>query len=203
MKGKRSVTVLPVTCMMTWAALSTISILSSMARSKLHNDEVKTSEYINKISDNSLRMMEAMDDIVWAIKPDNDSMQKIVARNEGVCYECAWVKDIELVFHAAAGINDLKLGHGTTTWFLSDIQGSDKQCGKVFEVQKATIQIGWVAGPACLNGKRWWYRVWGECRWRRQRLGNMQKRLMHAKGRLQVLSRPGEGTQVILNIPVG
>ena len=33
-------------------------------------------------------------------------------------------------------------------------------------------------------------------------LGNMQKRADALKGRLQIHSKPGEGTQVTLNIPV-
>src|SRR5690606_34142948 len=62
------------------STLSTINILSSMAKTKLVTDPVKSSEYISKISDNSHRMMEAMDDIVWSIKPQNDSMEKVIAR---------------------------------------------------------------------------------------------------------------------------
>jgi hypothetical protein len=56
------------------STLSTINILSSMAKTKMTDNPQKTSEYISKISDNSQRMMEAMDDIVWSIKPANDSM---------------------------------------------------------------------------------------------------------------------------------
>ncbi|RYE18589.1 MAG: hypothetical protein EOP51_21670, partial [Sphingobacteriales bacterium] len=62
------------------STLSTINILSSMAKTKMGTDPVKVTEYIGKISDNSQRMMESMDDIVWSITPANDSMQKIVAR---------------------------------------------------------------------------------------------------------------------------
>ena len=47
------------------STLSTINILSAMAKSKMNSDPVKTAGYISKISDNSQRMMEAMDDIVW------------------------------------------------------------------------------------------------------------------------------------------
>ena len=46
------------------STLSTINILSLMAKSKLREDPSKAFEYLDKISDNSSRMMEAMDDIV-------------------------------------------------------------------------------------------------------------------------------------------
>ena len=58
------------------STLSTINILSSMAKTKIAEDPQTTGQYISKISDNSQRMMEAMSDIVWSIKPANDSMQK-------------------------------------------------------------------------------------------------------------------------------
>ncbi len=45
------------------STLSTINILSSMAKTKLITDPIKTSEYLTKISDYSQRMMEVMDDI--------------------------------------------------------------------------------------------------------------------------------------------
>src|SRR5690606_31349025 len=62
------------------STLSTINILSSMAKTKIGIDPAKSSEYISKISENSQRMMDAMDDIVWSIKPQNDTMEKLLAR---------------------------------------------------------------------------------------------------------------------------
>ncbi|GAC1588210.1 MAG: sensor histidine kinase [Ginsengibacter sp.] len=62
------------------STLSTINILSAMAKSKLSKEPESSGLYISKISENSQRMMEAMDDIVWSIKPSNDSMQKISSR---------------------------------------------------------------------------------------------------------------------------
>lgn len=185
------------------STLSTISILSSMARSKLHNDEVKTSEYINKISDNSLRMMEAMDDIVWAIKPDNDSMQKIVARMREFATNVLESKDIELVFHAAAGINDLKLGMEQRRDFFLIFKEAVNNVAKYSRCKKATIQIGESQGRLALMVKDDGTGFEVSAADGGNGLGNMQKRADALKGRLQVLSRPGEGTQVILNIPVG
>ena len=91
------------------STLSTINILSSMAKAKLNSDAIKTGEYISKISDNSQRMMEAMDDIVWAIKPANDTMQKVVARMREFATNVFEAKEIDLEFKAGEDVNEAKI----------------------------------------------------------------------------------------------
>jgi len=81
------------------STLSTINILSTMAKSKLTEDPVKASEYISKISDSSNRMLEAMDDIVWSINPLNDSMQKVFARMREFATEVLEAKEVDIQFH--------------------------------------------------------------------------------------------------------
>src|SRR5512138_1126030 len=54
-------------------------------------------------------MMEAMDDIVWASKPSNDSMQKLVARLREFATNVFEAKDIDLEFTVSDEVNDVKL----------------------------------------------------------------------------------------------
>jgi signal transduction histidine kinase len=42
------------------------------------DEQVK--QYLQKIKDNSSRMMESMSDIVWAINPANDTFEKVIVR---------------------------------------------------------------------------------------------------------------------------
>lgn len=57
--------------------LTSINVLSKVAmQTGFVNDEVKN--YLQKIKDNSANMMESMSDIVWAINPLNDSIEKIL-----------------------------------------------------------------------------------------------------------------------------
>jgi len=60
--------------------LNDINVLSAMARIKADKDIVRSKEYIEQISDKSSTMMESMDDILWSIDPQNDSMQKMLLR---------------------------------------------------------------------------------------------------------------------------
>lgn len=61
-------------------ALSNINILSEMAKIKAGKDIEKSKEFIEQIHGKSQTMMIAMDDMLWAISPENDSMEKSVVR---------------------------------------------------------------------------------------------------------------------------
>jgi glucose-6-phosphate-specific signal transduction histidine kinase len=62
------------------SALNKINILSEMARIKADKDPVKSSEYFEQIHQKSHDMIIAMDDMLWSIDPENDSMEKTVDR---------------------------------------------------------------------------------------------------------------------------
>ncbi|MEO7488657.1 MAG: triple tyrosine motif-containing protein, partial [Ferruginibacter sp.] len=61
-------------------ALSNINILSEMAKLKTDKDPEKSKEFIQQINSKSQQMMVAMDDMLWGISPENDSMQKTIER---------------------------------------------------------------------------------------------------------------------------
>ncbi len=60
--------------------LNNIYMLSEMARIKADNNAPLSKEYIRQIHDKSRTMITAMDDILWSIKPENDSMEKFFQR---------------------------------------------------------------------------------------------------------------------------
>jgi signal transduction histidine kinase len=61
-------------------ALNNINILSEMARIKADAEPQKSKEFIEQISARSNNMIAAMDDMLWSISPENDSMEKTIAR---------------------------------------------------------------------------------------------------------------------------
>lgn len=183
------------------STLSTINILSTMAKAKIATDPVRTSEYISKITDNSTRMMEAMDDIVWSIKPSNDSMQKITARMREFATSVLEAKEIDLHFKVDEPVYEMKLDmesrrdlfllfkeavnniakHSKSTEVNIDVLGRQKRLLMIIKDNG----IGFNEEDVDGNG-----------------LGNMHKRAQALKGRLQINSDPGHGTRVSLSIPV-
>lgn len=61
-------------------ALNNINMLSEMARIKADKDPEKSKEFIEQIHGKSHTMIIAMDDMLWSIDPENDSMEKTVLR---------------------------------------------------------------------------------------------------------------------------
>ncbi len=62
------------------ATLSNINLLGEMAKMKADKDIDRSKEYIDQISTKSHNMIIAMDDILWSIDPENDSMEKTLLR---------------------------------------------------------------------------------------------------------------------------
>lgn len=182
------------------STLSTINILSSMAKTRLSQDPVKTSEYITKIGENSQRMMEAMDDIVWSIKPMNDSIQKIIARMREFAIGVLEAKDILVRIKVDEQVLNLTLDMETRRDFFLVFKEAINNAAKYAKCQVVDVHItahrgrlllsvkdngiGFDTSTADGNG-----------------LGNMQKRAENMKGRVQIRTKPGAGTEVLLNIP--
>jgi len=184
------------------STLSTISILSEMARIKVHTDIQKTGEYIEKISDNSTRMMEAMDDIVWSINPTNDSMQKITARMREFANGVLEARDIEFGFQVDEGIMDLKLNPEARRDFFLIFKEAINNLAKYAQCKHAwasvRLQDSWLVMIIEDDGRG--FDV--ESADGGNGLVNMKKRAQSLRGNIEILSRPLKGTQVILEFPV-
>lgn len=61
-------------------ALNKINIMSEMARIKAEKDPMKSIEFFDQIHKKSHDMIIAMDDMLWSIDPQNDSMLKTIER---------------------------------------------------------------------------------------------------------------------------
>lgn len=77
------------------SALSSINILSKVAQ--LEKDG-NPQNYLQRIGDQSAKMMETMGDMVWSINPRNDSMQQVIARMREFATEILDPQNIEFEF---------------------------------------------------------------------------------------------------------
>lgn len=183
------------------STLSTINILSSMAKARI-SDSLKTGEYLNKISDNSQRMMEAMDDIVWSIKPSNDSMQKILARMREFAINVCEAKDIMLEFQSSEEVNDVKLNMEARRDFFLIFKEAVNNAAKYANCSKIKI-------VASVTGKRLSLLIADDGKGFNVQeadngngMGNMRKRADALNGKIQINSVINTGTTIQLDIPV-
>lgn len=184
------------------STLSTINILSSMAKAKLNSDAMKTGEYINKISDNSQRMMEAMDDIVWAIKPANDTMQKVVARMREFATNVFEAKEIDLEFKASDEVNEAKIDMEGRRDFFLIFKEAVNNAAKYSKCSKAIVHVFVENRKLILLVKDNGVGFDVKDADGGNGLGNMQKRTDALHGKLQLTSKEGEGTEVRLTVPL-
>lgn len=185
------------------STLSTINILSAMAKSKLNIDTVKTSEYIGKISENSQRMMEAMDDIVWSIKPTNDSMQRIAARMREFATSVMEAKDIGIHFEVEEKVYDIKLDMEARRDFFLIFKEAINNAAKYSKAAQVTVHLTTADNLLVMevddDGKGFDVKkaINGNG------MGNMQKRADSLNAKLMIQSQQdGGGTSIKLTVPV-
>jgi signal transduction histidine kinase len=89
------------------STLSSISILSDMAlRSK---KERKALELLGEIKENSISLMDRMDDIVWSINPKNDSLENLLFRIKDFASRLFEAKEINYNVEIKQNTSDIRL----------------------------------------------------------------------------------------------
>lgn len=184
------------------STLSTINILSSMAKTKLHTDPVKTSEYISKISDNSQRMMEAMDDIVWSIKPQNDSMEKVISRMREFSTSALEPKEIDFRFEVDEDVYKLKLPMDDRRDLFLIFKEAINNIAKYSRSSRALIQFTIKNKHLQMCLKDYGIGFDPEDTNSGNGLSNMKKRAKTMGAKLIITSQKGEGSEVVMDVAV-
>lgn len=184
------------------STLSTISILSTMAKTTLSQDTAQAEKYIAKIADNSQQMMDAMDDIVWSIKPMNDSMQKIVARMREFASGALEPKNIDVEFHVDEEVLHLKLNMESRRDLFLIFKEAVNNIAKYSNSNHVTIYIKYVQKRLMLKIKDNGIGFDINAADNGNGISNMKKRAAMMNGRIKWYSDKDRGTYVLLNIPV-
>jgi ligand-binding sensor domain-containing protein/two-component sensor histidine kinase len=184
------------------SALSTINILSTMAKTKVVDDPVTTSDYISKISENSSTMMEAMSDIVWSINPLNDSMQKIVARMREFAAGVLEPKNIDYDFYMDEKVLSIKTGLEEKKDLFLIFKEAVNNLAKYSGCKKAWIELKTENKKLLLlikdDGKG--FDVSSASNG--NGMHNMKKRAAALKGKITIESAIGKGSTVLLGMPI-
>ncbi len=192
------------------STLSSISVYSQVA--KIYNNQEKSDDLqqtLEKISATSSEMISEMNDIVWAINPRNDSMSTILQRMESFARPLLASQGVEFHFEADQNLNQLNLdmtkrknfyliykesvhnalkySNCSSLWVKirlkhHHLELSVKDNGVGFDLAKVQIHAS-----QSLSGNG---------------LRNMEMRAAEMKGQLQLISKPGEGTHILLKFPV-
>jgi len=179
------------------STLSSISIFSEVAIQKAETDLVTTKNMVGDIGTRARAMIHSMNDMVWIIKPENDSLFKLMQRMEEFGYPMAEAREIRLRFVMDSGIHDIRVGMLTRKnlflIFKEAFNNAVKYSGAndivvQFDLKQKKALTMKITDNGCgfeLNNRQ-----------KGNGLGNMQKRAAELKGKLKIVTHPGNGTTI-------
>jgi len=91
------------------STLSSILLLSNSAKTKVRLKNVEANEIFSRISNIASTMMDEMSDIIWAINPMQDSMDKILKRMHYYAAPLTLARNMQFDFNTEEEIQSLRL----------------------------------------------------------------------------------------------
>jgi signal transduction histidine kinase len=183
------------------SALSSININSKMALQNADQNMIVQS-YLQNIRDNSGNMLESMSDIVWAINPDNDTMEKLVIRMKEFAAEILEPLNISYSFKGEVQLEQIKLDLNKRKNFYLVFKEAINNAAKYSQCTEVHIQLGnderniWLLVKD--NGKGF--------NLERVKAGNglrnMHERSRAIRADLEIDSSVGNGTAIQLKLPI-
>jgi len=182
------------------STLSSIGFLSSMALNDVESSNVRAQKTLASISESSHRMLDAMNDIIWSIQPQNDTLNNIIARMISFASEILEARKISLHYNIGNDIKHLHLGLAVRYDFYIVFKEAINNLAKYSEATEAYITLEYFPPYLILtirdNGKGFDVQTIKNG----NGLRNMQNRAKKMDAKYELRSVPGKGTQIILHV---
>lgn len=184
------------------SSLSSISIISQLLLSGNAIDPEKAQSLLTRINAHSLTTMESMDDIIWAIHPDNDQTDKLLIRMRQFAADLLESAEIAYRFEAGEGMEGLALNldQKWNCWrifkeLLNNIakhaQASNAHIR--FERQQRTIRLEVTDDGIGFDP---------DAKTSRNGIRNMRERAAAVQGRITFASPAEGGSKIVLEFPL-
>lgn len=187
------------------STLSSISILSQIARNhqRQHRPE-QAAALLEQIGDSSRRMLDAMDDIVWAINPAHDGLDDVTARMRSFASEVLEARGIEFTFRAEPSVQGLKLDMRARREFFLLFKEAINNLAKYAQCQHARIRLAYQQGLLHLTVQDdgVGFDPTSPAQGSGNGLTNMRSRAAALAGHLTIETAPGKGTTLHLKVPL-
>lgn len=92
------------------STLSSVALFSSVAQKKAGNKVPETSAMLDRITESTTAVMEAMNDIVWAVNAENDDMDHVIQRMREYAVRMTEAAECELHFEAQKALGNARIG---------------------------------------------------------------------------------------------
>jgi signal transduction histidine kinase len=182
------------------STLSSISILSDPALRE--SSASQTMETMNEINDSSILLMERMDDIVWSINPRNDSLENLLMRVRHFATTLFEAKGVDYSIEIQKNISEVRLPMDYRQHIYLILKEAINNLVKYADAGQAWLEVQFDARHLVLcvrdNGRGFDPGAPDSG----NGLIGMERRAGLMNARLSIQSRPGEGTEIRLQVDI-
>ncbi len=184
------------------STLSSINILTRSAKKRLEeNDHHTLTDSLEKIGDRTGRLLDNMNDIIWSVKPENDSLESLLARMREYASTILEAKKITFDFDFPVTATNESLSLDIKNNIYMIFKEAVNNCAKYSECSHVSVKFDFNNGSLLLivsdNGKGFNTSVDATAgSLGGNGLQNMKKRAAESGGVLEINSGEGHGTTV-------
>lgn len=187
------------------STLSSISILSQLAgQHHQYGNSQQVTNLLTQIGESSGRMLDSMDDIVWAINPAHDSMEAVTVRMRIFASEVLEARGIDFTFTVSPEVLNLRLDMRARREFYLLFKEAVNNLAKYAECDQVDIDLSIQHRTLVLyvadNGIG--FDPSAPARGGGNGLTNMRSRAAAIGAKITFDTAPGQGTRVTLSVPM-
>jgi len=191
------------------STLSSISLAGAVIQHKLKNSNPEVEGFLHKINYNTQKMMEAMSDIVWAVNTKNDRFEQVIHRMRAFAVEILEPKEVMVHFDVSPHISQLLLDMQQRKNLYLIFKEVIHNTAKYADCKNVWVTLGYSNGrllmkvrddgvgfnlkPTTSNGQN---------EFGGNGIHNMYHRAHELKGKMEMNSSAGQGTEVLLSFVV-
>ncbi|MFD1140873.1 sensor histidine kinase [Larkinella insperata] len=186
--------------------LSSISILTQSVETLALTDPERARALVKKIGETARQVMDSMSDIIWSVNPDNDSMTQIVQRMRDVGADLLEEQDVLFSLH----VNDLVLQSYLPLEQRRDFFLIYKEAlhniAKYAKAEQVWVRLERKENSLVLhihdNGIGFEPQRPGNIALSGNGIKNMNTRASKMNAVLNITTQLGQGTQIVLHLPL-
>jgi two-component system sensor histidine kinase UhpB len=180
------------------STLSSINIISQMAL----KDANGSASHFQRIAQHSSSMMESMSDIVWSINPNNDSLEQVISKMKEFAAEILDPLDITYTFSGEENLQAIKLDVSTRKNLFLIFKETINNAAKYSSAKAIKIYFKKENNSLSLSIQDNGTGFDTESSSSGNGLRNMKERATDLRGKFELKSSTGAGTEVTLSLPL-
>lgn len=181
------------------STLGSISIYSEVAK---HSDAAKQPIVLDKIGEASREMIEKLNDIVWSINPENDSLDKLESRMRGYASMVLQPKGIQCNVTSEGATQDLAMDMDQRRNMFLIFKEAVYNAAKYAQCQSVDISLSYFGGKLSMSimDDGVGFDPDRNVAYNGNGLKSMRERALAIKAELLIESSPGAGTKISLRV---